>query len=177
MIRTLACSIKAIAWLMMLRSMVAYAAASVEPPGPNELPICFLSVPDWVGVSHIDEVPHEIIIELITKEGRATRIAAFDQDGPALPELVSVFAAKVSRSKILFAIVKWRYYLPGVNTEGDYYEVHAYNAIKNRARNVVFSENIKLSNLFGSGFDGKQEGKIVNFPFKTATAIKKTLNK
>ncbi|WP_156923765.1 hypothetical protein [Burkholderia sp. WSM2232] len=177
MIRTLHCSIKVIAWLMMLRSIAAHAAAPVELPAPDKMPIGFLSVPDWIGVSHIDEVPQKLLIQLITKEGHAIQIAAFNQDGPALPELVSIFAATVGRSKVLFAIVKWRYYLSGVNTEGDYYEVHAYNAIKSRAGNVVFSENIKLSNLYGSGFAGKHEGKIVNFPFKSATAIKKSLSK
>jgi hypothetical protein len=71
--------------------------------------------------------------------------------------------------------VKWRYYLSGVDTEGDYYEVHAYEVGQDKSGVTICSENTKISNFFGSGLDGKQNGHIVNFQFKDASAIRRSL--
>ena len=114
-------------------------------------------------------------MRLARREGEVIPIAEFNQDGPAYPELVSAFKNKVGGKQVLFAIVKWRYYLSGIDTEGDYYEVHAFEAQKNEGGEIVFSENKEMSDFFGSGFDGKQEGKMVHFRFKDASSIRKSL--
>ncbi|WP_157845764.1 hypothetical protein [Herbaspirillum huttiense] len=66
------------------------------------------------------------MIRLVRENGQMIPISVFNQEGPAFPDLVSVFKNRVDSKPLLFTIVKWRYYLPGVDTEGDFYEVHAY---------------------------------------------------
>lgn len=150
--------------------------AKCESEINEELRIDFLAVPDWVEIDHIEEIPKTLTIRLVRKEGEAIPISRFTQDGPALPELASIFKNSVDGNQVLFAIVKWRYYLSGVDTEGDYYEVHAYEAHKNKNGEIVFSENKEISKFYGSGFDGKQEGKAVKFQFKNAFSIIRNLN-
>ncbi|MDR6485512.1 hypothetical protein [Paraburkholderia terricola] len=152
-----------------------FATAPVDASRNERLRIDFLSVPDWIEINHIEEVPERLVIRLVREGGGEISISTFNQDGPAFPELASIFKNKVNGKQMLFAIVKWRYYLPGVDTEGDYYEVHAYEAKKNERGGIVFVENEKMSNFYGSGFDGKQEGEIVRFRFKDALSIRKSL--
>lgn len=104
------------------------------------LRIDFLAVPDWVEIDHIEEIPKILTIRLVRKEGDAIPISKFDQAGPAFPELAGIFKNDVDGSQILFAIAKWRYYLPGVDAEGDYYEVHAYEAQKNENGALFFQK-------------------------------------
>ncbi|MDH6151995.1 MULTISPECIES: hypothetical protein [Paraburkholderia] len=162
-------------FLLALSSVSTFAAIPVDASGNERLRIDFLSVPDWIEISHIEQVPEKLVIQLLPKGGDAIPISIFNQDGLTFPELASIFKNKVDGKQVLFAIVKWRYYLSGVDTEGDYYEVHAYEAQKNENGEIVFSENKKISNFYGSGFDGKQEGKIVKFRFKNASAIRNSL--
>jgi hypothetical protein len=157
-------------------SSISGFSATADASGGDRLRIDFLSVPDWIEISHIEEVPERLAIRLVRKEGDAIPISTFNQDGLAFPELASIFKNKVNGKQVLFTIVKWRYYLSGVDTEGDYYEVHAYEAKNNENGKIVFLENKKISNFYGSGFDGKQEGKIVNFRFKEASSIRKSLS-
>ncbi|CAG4923126.1 hypothetical protein [Paraburkholderia saeva] len=164
-----------IAFLLTFSSISAFAAAPTDASGSERLRIDFLAIPDWIEISHIEEIPERLTIRLVRKQGDAIPISTFNQDGPAFPELASIFKNKVDGSQVLFSIVKWRYYLSGVDTEGDYYEVHAYEAKKNGNGEIVFTENKKISNFYGSGFDGKQEGKIVKFRFKDASSIRKSL--
>jgi hypothetical protein len=160
--------------LLTFWSISTFAAANV--PESGRLRIDFLSVPDWIEIGHIEKVPEKLTIRFVREDGNAIPISTFDQDGPAFPELVSVFKNKIDGRLVLFVIVKWRYYLSGVDTEGDYYEVHAYKTNKSGNGEIVFSENKEISNFYGSGFDGKQEGKIVKFRFKDASSIRKNLN-
>jgi hypothetical protein len=165
-----------VAFLLMFSSISAFAAAPADASGSERLRIDFFAVPDWIEISHIEEVPERLTIRLVRKEGDAIPISTFNQDGPAFPELASIFKNKVNGKQLLFAIVKWRYYLSGVDTEGDYYEVHAYEAQKNGSGKIVFLENKKISDFYGSGFDGKQGGRMVNFRFKDASSIRKSLS-
>ncbi len=157
-------------------SAVVFAESSSGVLGAERLRIDFLSVPDWIEIDRIEEIPEKLVLHLVDGNGAVVPITIFNQDGPAYPELVSIFKNKVNGVWVLFAIVKWRYYLSGVNTEGDYYEVHAYEYRKNDDDQIVFAENKIISDFFGSGFDGKQEGKLVHFRFKDAASIRKRLN-
>ena len=163
-----------IAFLLKLSLIFIIALANAS--GSEKLRINFLSNSDWIEIRHIEHEPEELVILLVRKSGDAIPISIYYQDGPAFPELASIFKQKIAGKQILFVIVKWRYYLSGVNTEGDYYEVHAYEAQKNKIGNIIFQENKKISDFFGSGFDGKQEGKAIKFQFKNATTIRKMLN-
>ncbi|TDY49753.1 hypothetical protein BX592_1104 [Paraburkholderia rhizosphaerae] len=94
-----------------------------------------------------------------------------------MPEIVSVFAAHFRSRAFLFLIVKWHYYLPGVETEGDYYEVKAYATSYSPSGTLTFKVDGHLSETFGSGIDGRQEGARVRFKYKDAISIKKRLSK
>jgi hypothetical protein len=154
----------------------AFAESFSNAPSIERLRIDFASAPDWIEIHHVKEVPEKLVIQLVRGERDIFPIATFSQDGPAFPELVSTFKNKVGGREILFVIVKWRYYLSGVDTEGDYYEVHAYESKGGEGGKIIFSENKKITDFFGSGFDGKQEGKMVRFRFKDASSIRKSLS-
>ncbi|MFM0429861.1 hypothetical protein PQQ75_12660 [Paraburkholderia aspalathi] len=165
-----------VAVALIFLSTSVCAEYSSDAPSIKRLRIDFVSAPDWIEIHNVEEVPEKLVIQL-ARGGGIFPIAAFNQDGPAFPELVSIFKNKVGERKILFVIVKWRYYLSGVGTEGDYYEVHAYEAKGGGRGEIIFSENRRISDFFGSGFDGKQEGKVVHFRFKDAAAIRKSLSR
>jgi hypothetical protein len=156
-------------------SLVVHAESPFVVPSTKKLRIDFFSVPEWIEVNRIEGLPEQLLLKLVDQKGNETPIASFSQDGPASPELVSIFKNKVNSHEILFVILKWHYYLSGVNTEGYYYEVHAYQAQRNKGRQEQLSENRQISELFGSGFDGKQEGKEVHFRFKDAPSVRRAL--
>jgi hypothetical protein len=54
--------------------------------------------------------------------------------------------------------------------------VHAYESKGGEGGKIIFSENKKITDFFGSGFDGKQEGRMVRFRFKDASSIRKSLS-
>ena len=169
--------LKLIAIFVAILSISLFATSAANASGNERLRIDFISAPDWIEISHVEKEPEELNIRLLRKNGSTIPIATFTQDGPAFPELASIFKDTLKGRQILFTIVKWRYYLSGVDTEGDYYEVHAYEARNSQSGAVSFAEVKKISDFYGSGFDGKQEGKIVHFQFKDASAIRLTLSK
>ena len=65
-------------------------------------------------------------MDLVDSVGAEVHIESFMQEGPASPTLASVFKVGQPPHARLFLIVKWHYYLPGINTDGDFYEVNAY---------------------------------------------------
>jgi hypothetical protein len=160
---------------LIYSSVSVFAGSPSDASSIGRLRIDLISIPDWIETKPIEKEPEKLLMRLARREGEVIPIAEFNQDGPAYPELVSAFKNKVGGKQVLFAIVKWRYYLSGIDTEGDYYEVHAFEAQKNEGGEIVFSENKEMSDFFGSGFDGKQEGKMVHFRFKDASSIRKSL--
>lgn len=136
--------------------------------------IDFLSTEDWIEARRVEQTPEKLEVGFRALSGVIIPIATFSQDGPSSPELVSVFKGSERFRATIFMVVKWHYYLPGVDTDGDYYEVHAYVAQKS-GDEVKFSESMAMSSAFGAGFDGRQDGRYVRFPFKDAASIRKKL--
>jgi hypothetical protein len=127
-----------------------------------------------VEITNIEEIPERLNIRLISEKHDPVGVADFVQDGEAAPNLVTVFKSHAQTRSALFVIVKWYYYLPGVNTEGDFYEVHAYVPPKDDNKPTKLVENKRLTDLFGS--DGKKEGALVHCRFKDAQSIRKELS-
>jgi hypothetical protein len=162
--------------LLLLCSFATNAESPFAKPQVERFRIDFLVIPQWVEITNINETPERINIKLVNEARSTIEVADFVQDGEASPELVSVFKNRVYSRLTLFVIVKWHYYLSGLDTEGDYYEVHAYEIPEGGNEIAKLVENKSVSALFGSGFEGKKEGKFLHFRFKDATSIRKALS-
>jgi hypothetical protein len=152
---------------------VTHAESPFAIPATEKLRIDFFSTPDWIEINRIEKIPQALTLKFVNKNKDANPFASFSQDGPAAPEIASVFKGKINDNKTLFLIIKWHYYISGVDTEGDYYEVHAYQAQLDKKN---LSENKRVSSLFGSGFEGKREGKQLHYRFKDARSIRRALS-
>ncbi len=173
---SLSLTIACVASLFAPTPSCAHAASSLTTPAGQKFRIDFLSQNDWIEINHMTETPVKILINLVQSDDARVPIAIFNQDGPAIPSIASVFKSTVSSRQMLFLIVRWHYYLPGVDTEGDYYEVHVYGDHNDNRGKLFFLEDRSISDIFGSGLEGKKEGKIVHFPFKNAASIRKKLS-
>jgi len=149
-----------------LFSVSVYAASPIDASGNVRLRIDFLSTPDWIEINHIEEEPERLLIRLVCETKDAIDISSFDQDGPAFPELASIFKNKVHGRQVLFVIVKWRYYLSGVNAEGYYYEVHAYEVRRNESEKIVFLKIKKFQTFVVPDLMESAEEKRLNFSLK-----------
>jgi hypothetical protein len=153
----------------------SFAVLAVSPFAKEDhqsVVIGLFSPQDSIEIDRIYSMPEMISVDYIGEGASRVRIAEFSQEGSSLPEVVSVFKEHFKSQRILFLIVKWHYYLPGVDTDADYYEIHVFNASKNA---TPFSGNEFLSNVFGSGFDGRHEGERTCFRYKDAVSVKKKL--
>lgn len=165
--------------LLVLLLSPALAQAGSSPfstPQTERYRINLISSRDWIEVNQVHNELESLSISFINEQENHFHIATFTQNGPSLPELTSIFKVKINSRQLIIAIVKWHYYLPGANTEGDYYEIHAYD-FKKFGDTLIFSKNKDISDLFGSGFDGKNEGKISHFRFKNATAVRRAISR
>lgn len=132
--------------------------------------------PEWIVATTMWTDPAQLAISFQDYKKNDIPIGVFDQEGNAIPELASVFKEYLKYEYYLFLIVKWPYSLPGVETEGTVYEIHAYK-IKFDKNDPIFLEDKDMSKIFGSGFDGQQEGKAVKFSYKNAAEIRKKLKR
>src|ERR1700761_4371740 len=146
--------VKSCAFVLFSFWSFAIANSPFEKPKTERYRVDFLSSPQWVEITNIDETPVQLKLELVNDRQKTIKVAVFFQDGEADPEVVSIFKDKVNLRSTLFAIVKWHYYLPGASTEGDYYEVHAYGIPDGQNKFTEIVENKLVTNLFGSGFEG-----------------------
>ncbi|WP_454738179.1 hypothetical protein [Cupriavidus necator] len=174
--RTLFPFARIVALVVFIFSSVQVQAESspFATPQTTRHRINLISNNDWIEVNHANNGLESLSINFVDRRNNSSCIAIFIQDGPAPPELMSIFKSKRNSRQLIIAIVKWHHYLPGANTEGDYYEVHAYEFEK-FGDMLLFSEDKNVSDFFGSGFDGKKEGKTIRFRFKNATAIRRAL--
>jgi hypothetical protein len=159
---------------------LSHAVFSLTPfsdYGRMRVGINIYSEASWIDVNAVDSTPSKLEIDFTNSAGNQTHIATFAQDGSNVPMLVSVFKDVINQHQMLLLIVKWHYYLPGVDTEGDFYEVHAYRVERAPHGTFHFIENSTLSRRLGSGFDGRQEGRLVRFRYKTAKAIREELRR
>ncbi|WP_341317366.1 hypothetical protein WN982_39465 [Paraburkholderia sp. IMGN_8] len=109
---------------LIFSSIAAFSEPSSGASGIERLRIDFISVPDWIEIKRIEEEPEKLVVRLVRKDGVVIPIATFNQDG--LPTRNWLALSRIQPvGGVLFAIVKWRYYLSGVDAEGDCYEVHA----------------------------------------------------
>ncbi|WP_124800573.1 hypothetical protein [Paraburkholderia phosphatilytica] len=150
---------------------IAFSNPPLTIPVDANVRVGILSQESWINAIVSDVEPRQLVITLENFSGVQFPVATFIQDGPSSPQLVSAFEVFVEARQALFLIVKWHYYLPGVDTEGDFYEVHAYDIQRTSQGDPRFLKDPLLSGKFGSGFDGKQEGKRVHFPYKDAQSI------
>ncbi|WP_157160255.1 hypothetical protein [Cupriavidus sp. BIS7] len=148
-----------------------FSSPSLANSISEQIEINFLSEKNWIEINRIERTPEVLDIGLRHVNGKLTHIASFNQEGPAPAELVTVFKGSGKFRSDIFVVIKWYYNLPGVDTDGNFYEVHAYEEKKNNNQ-IKFSENKKISNIFGQGFDGRQEGKIVRFKYKDEPSIR-----
>jgi len=154
----------------------ALAQSPFSQPTTERIRIDFFRIPEWIEITKKEEIPENIAINIVDDEQMKIHVADFIQDGEAIPDLMSVFKNNVNSHPTLFLIIKWHYYLPVANTEGDYYEVHAYGATSGAGNGVAsLTENKRLSEHFGSGFEGKKEGSVVHFRFKDAASVRHDL--
>lgn len=154
--------------------LVQAESSPFATPQTERYRINLVSNNDWIEVNHVNNGLESLSINFVDGRNNQSHIAIFIQDGSAPPELMSIFKSKLKSRQLIIAIIKWHYYLPGANTEGDYYEVHAYEFEK-FGDMLLFSEDKGVSDLFGSGFDGKKEGKTIRFRFKNATAVRRAI--
>jgi hypothetical protein len=167
-------------WLAILSFCLLPSEVLAASPFANEdhqrVVIELFSPVDSIEIDQIHSEPAMMKVDFVGEDGKRIPITTFSQEGSSLPRMVSIFKDHFRSRQILFLIVKWHYYLPGVNTEADYYEVHAYNASLGNARTPLFAQDQFLSTIFGSGLDGKEEGKNVHFKFKDVMSIRRRLD-
>jgi len=137
--------------------------------------IGLFSPADVIEISHIYSEPEAINVDFRGVDGSSISIAEFGQVGSSLPKVISVFKGGFKERTLLMLIVKWYFYLPGVDTDADYYEIHVFNISKNPENGIHFSRNEFLSHIFGSGFDGRHEGERTYFRYKDAISVKQKL--
>jgi hypothetical protein len=152
----------------------AHANSAFNDGSYERTRIDLLSDKNWIQVDSIESEPQGLKIGLITSNEVEFPIVTFSQNGPSLPTLASFFKDTVNSRQNLFFIVKWHYYLSAADTEGDFYEVHVFD-VSGTSLKPRFSENQVLSERFGSGFDGRQDGHVVRFHFKDAASIRRAL--
>jgi hypothetical protein len=153
---------------------VLAVSAFVKEDHQNVVIGLFSSI-DSIEVVRIHSEPEALKINFVGEDRRRISIAEFDQDGPALPQIVSIFKDHFRSRQILFLIVKWHYYLSGLDTEADFYEVHAIDVKFGNSHTHSFARDEFLTMIFGSGMDGKHEGKHVRFKFKDVASIRRRL--
>ncbi|MDQ7977035.1 hypothetical protein QYH69_07225 [Paraburkholderia sp. SARCC-3016] len=139
----------------------------------KKVDIGLFSPADAIEINHIDSDPEIVNVDFIGADGNRVAIAEFSQMGSALPDVASVFKGKFKERPLLVLIVKWHFYLPGVDTDADYYEIHVFNVSEHGTR---FSRNEVLSRIFGSGFEGRHEGEYSSFKYKNAGSVRKKLH-
>jgi hypothetical protein len=139
----------------------------------KKMGIGLFSPADAIEINHIDSDPEIVSVDFIGANGKRVAVAEFSQTGSAMPDVASVFKGKFKEQPLLVLIVKWYFYLPGVDTDADYYEIHVFNVSEHGTR---FSRNDFLSRVFGSGFDGRHEGEYSSFRYKDAGSVRKRLH-
>jgi len=119
---------------MYFLSSLVFSAPFSSPSLANsiseQIEINFLSEKNWIEINRIERTPEVLDIDLRHVNGKLTHIASFNQEGPAPAELVTVFNGSGNFRSDIFVVIKWYYNLPGVDTDGNFYEVHAYEAKK-----------------------------------------------
>jgi hypothetical protein len=66
-------------------------AEEVDVIKDQKLRIGFLSTRDWIEVEQVENIPEKFVVQLVPSDGGVISIATFNQAGPALPELASIF--------------------------------------------------------------------------------------
>jgi hypothetical protein len=145
-------------------------------PRTRNFQISLFSKADRIEISEIPEHrPECVTLNYVPEQRGIVKIASFLQEGDANAKITSVFKLS-NKPHLLGVIVKWHYYLSGVNTEGDYYEVHTYQGLRSSDGMITFREINILSESIASGFEGRREGKIVHFSLKDAASVREKLN-
>jgi hypothetical protein len=145
-------------------------------PRTRNFQISLFSKADRIDISEIlERRPESVTLNYVPEQGGIVNIANFLQEGDANAKITSVFKLS-NKPHLLGVIVKWHYYLSGVDTEGDYYEVHTYQGLRSFDGMITFREINFLSESIASGFEGRREGKIVHFLLKDAASVREKLN-
>jgi len=91
-----------------------------------------------------------------------------------IPEISSLFFHKINGISYIFTIVIWNINHRGIGTYGQYYQVYGYK--KNNEGILIKDEIFEYDNNL-SGIDGSDNGLESHFKYKTATDVKKYINK
>ena len=122
-----------------------------------------------------DENPVDVYGVIAAPGRHPTFLAAYPYEG-GQAEIVDAFPA--AGGKGLIVIARWRQVHRGLGTDGYFYQVRAFRdaTAKDAAGYFAAVPDDSLSNLFGEGFDGEQEGESSTFSFKTAESIQARLS-
>jgi hypothetical protein len=92
------------------------------------------------------------------------------------PQVESVFFDKVLKDKTVFVIISWEINSRGVGTYGKLYQVYAYNKSNNKENKFVKNMTLYHDREL-TGMEGMSDSTISSFKYKTATEVKKYINK
>jgi hypothetical protein len=107
--------VAAAAFLCAISTLAFCQALSFSHPTQGKLRIDFIAAPDWVRPTRFDGPPETLSVDLVDSVGAEVHIDSFMQEGPASPTLASVFKVGQTARARLFLIMKWHYYVPGIN--------------------------------------------------------------